>query len=107
MIYILHHDIQPLALGCPDGAVFHTEVTATNKYLGRNCGNAGTGPYSTIPGPLAPIEAHARHPLHIQVYGQCRGVGMSLGRLLRLVVLILESSESDEMEGRGEVREEE
>jgi hypothetical protein len=30
---------------------------------------------------------------------------MSLGRVLRLVVLILESSESDEMEGRGMRRE--
>jgi hypothetical protein len=30
MKHILHQDIQPLALGCPDEAVFQTQVTATN-----------------------------------------------------------------------------
>jgi hypothetical protein len=72
MIYILHKDIQPLALGCPDGAVFQTQVTDTIIVLGRNCGNAGTGMFCTISGPLDPFKAHARHPLHIQVHGPCR-----------------------------------
>jgi hypothetical protein len=66
--HIVHSNIgiQPLALGCPDGAMFHTLVTATIIVLGRNCGNAGTGPYSTIPGPLAPVETLSHQPLRIQ-----------------------------------------
>jgi hypothetical protein len=43
MIHGSFLDIQPLALGFPEGAVFHTQVTVTNRNLDRNCGNAGTG----------------------------------------------------------------
>jgi hypothetical protein len=101
MKHIYHQDIQPLTLGCPDGATVHTQVTATNSNLVWYCGNEGTGPYSTIPGPLAPIEVIARHPLHIRIHGPCRWVVWGLGRLLRLGVSIRESSESDEIEGKG------